>query len=425
MLSQALAQGVPALVAATLVLTVARAAGRAARLLHQPMVIGEVAAGLLFVPAMSVTLGRSAVAVLLPPGVRDALDVIGEVGLVLFLAAVAHKIRCHPVGMRGRSLAWVVAGTSVPAFACGALVAAWLTWQGSPALRGSAPSPALALLLADAFMITAVPVLARLLEDRAMARSSVGSVAMTAALAVDVIGWFVLALAIGWAANDLTDAAGAATAAVAMAGAAVALHYALRSGPAHRLRAEAPAVFAAGLACLVLAVAAVGEHHKLTGVPGALLVGLALPPAATPRHDRAMRALDGFGRFLVPVYFVTTGIHLLARPLPAAPCMVVLVVAVLAVAGKAAGTYAGAWIAGYPQAFRLRLTVLMNIRGLTELVLLQVGYTAGILTASLFLVLAAVALISTAVAGPLLTVIDGCEAKAGQTGTSRQKGRRQ
>jgi Kef-type K+ transport system membrane component KefB len=171
-------------------------------------------------------------------------------------------------------------------------------------------------------------------------------------------------------------------------------------------------VVAVPLGVLVLAVTLGGEHLGLPAMISAVAIGLAIPvndPA--PVVQRLHRA----GRALVPTFFVVTGFAVLSTDLSATPWVLFAIATVLAVAGKLAGGYLGARLGGQSRPTALRIGVLMNTRGLTELVVLQVGYSTGILTTPLFLALIVMAVVTTVATGPLLLLIDRREIASGSS----------
>jgi Kef-type K+ transport system membrane component KefB len=109
------------------------------------------------------------------------------------------------------------------------------------------------------------------------------------------------------------------------------------------------------------------------------------------------------GLAFVPVFFVETGLEVFAKPFPGIPWLAMIVVTVLAMLGKLGGGYAGARLGGYSRITSARVGALLNTRGLTEIVALQAGFHAGILTASMFLVCLVMALVTTCATGPLMT----------------------
>lgn len=422
-LYQGVAQAVPVALAVAAVLPMAYVGGLAARSLGQPRVIGEILVGLLLAPALGALLGQGVMDVILPETVLSGLRLVGEAGLTLFLVGVAYEVRHHPAPFRGRAFGWVLAGSSLPALASGCLLAAWVIWAGGADLRGPAPTPAFVVLISVSLTVTAVPVLARILEDRQMSGTTAGALAMATAFALDGAAWVLLALAIGLAQSDTGNAVRAVVVLLSACAAALVLHRLLMIGTVLRLAARNPAAvpFAVGAAALI--AAAVTEHYKLTAIFGALMVGLALPSRDTGGPwQAAVSSTSRLGRRLVPVFFFVTGMQVLSNPLSATSWPAVLIAITLAVVGKAGGSYVGARLGGHPHATALRLATMMNTRGLTEIVVLQAGHAAGILTDSLFFVLLIMTLVTTATTGPLLSAIDRREARDRGLSTTHQGG---
>ncbi|MGW7418134.1 cation:proton antiporter domain-containing protein, partial [Streptomyces sp. NPDC054863] len=183
-----------ALLAVLLVAFVGRAVGR---LLRQPTVIAEIAFGLAIGPVL-LTLGGEH-QTLLPAETVGWLRFVGHVGLVLFLVGVAHELRRTAAPARGRLIGWTTAGSLLIPLLTGCVFA--VAVLADPALRGTAPTAALVLLLAVSLSVTAVPVLARILEERELFDTPVGKLSMTVSMIIDVIAWLLLALAIGLAAG--------------------------------------------------------------------------------------------------------------------------------------------------------------------------------------------------------------------------------
>jgi Kef-type K+ transport system membrane component KefB len=367
-----------------------------ARRLGQPAVIGEIVVGLAAGPLLVLAAGGRRVLDGLP---LDEIRLVGEVGLALYLVGVAYEVRPARAGLPPRVLSWVVAGALVPPLAAGLALAAGISAAGGPRLRGDSPAPAFVLMLAVALSITAVPVLARILDDRGLTTAPEGVLSLAAAIAIDAVGWLLLAVTLALAAGGTGRVlASALTIAVGIT-AAFAVRRAL--GSTSRDHGVGSTV---ALGVAALAAAFVTEHYGLTVVLGAVLVGLAVPHA--PGWERPVRLVGRTGAFLVPVFFVVAGFHLLTGPLTAAGWLAVPVVLALAMSGKVFGSYAGARLARIPTRVAWRVGVLMNTRGLTELVVLQVGVEAKILTPTLYLPLLVMALVTTAATGPLLTALE-------------------
>ncbi|HEX5741080.1 MAG TPA: cation:proton antiporter [Pilimelia sp.] len=386
------------------VLGLAAAARRAAAALRQPGVLGEMAAGLLAGPLLLALLGPAATAAVLPPGVLTVLRLVAKAALVLYVVGLAYGLRRDRSGTGPRALGWVAAGGLVPGMCAGAALALWIIVDGDPALRGTAPTAAFVLYVGVALAITSVPVLARILADRGLAQARVGRLSLSSAILIDAVGWLVLALAVGLLAGD----SGRFVQALALLGggglAALGLRRALGAAPARRFAAGRPLAAAVALAAAGFAAGLAMEWGGQSAILGAAVVGLALP-ADCPAWSAAVARVGAPGRALVPAFFVVTGLALLDGAHGAPSWALLSGTLLLAMGAKVGGGYLGARRAGEERADALRVGVLMNSRGLTELIVLQVGYEAGLMSGRLYLVLVVMALLTTAVTGPLLSAV--------------------
>lgn len=383
---------------------------RLARRTGQPEIVGEIACCLLL-GAVLVT--RADWGGPGSPG-REPLAAAGHFGLALFLVGAAHELRSGVDRLSGKAVLWLSAGSALLPMAAGVLLASWVLRSEDPRLRGTAPTAALVLMLALSLAVTAVPVLAGILADRNMRHTVCGRLALASAVSIDAVTWVLLAVAVG-----LTTGRGgfAAPVAVAAVGAlAVSLLRGLASGAgASRAAARHPRPAALCVAALAWAAATGTHHFGLTDVFGAALVGLALPAdGARGPWTGVARSLGRAGRPLLPVLFAVTGTSLASGPGAVLSWQALLYATTLAILAKLAGSYLGARLGGQDHLTGLRLAALMNTRGLTELVVLQTGYSAGILTPALYLALAVMALVTTALCGPLLWAVDRVPSRGGQ-----------
>ncbi|HEY4456267.1 MAG TPA: cation:proton antiporter [Pseudonocardiaceae bacterium] len=387
-----------------------------ARLLRQPTVMGELAIGLLAVPILLAATNHNVVNALLPATVVANLGILGNAGLALFLVGVAHELRGSLIGTRFGSLGWVTVGALVPPLTTGVVVAGWLLVEHNPALRGTAPVPAFILVFAVSLAITAVPVLARILADRKLTTSLPGRLSLSAAAMVDAVAWPLLAVAIGLASGKLSNAGTAILTLAVGVVVSVGVRRVLRAQVAGRFAEHYPIVVAVLIGVAAIASANLVSALGLSSVFGAFLVGLAVPgnkpPAKAddlPSDERpvgwalSVRWVTRLGLAFVPVFFVETGLEVFAKPFPGIPWLAMIVVTALGMLGKLGGGYAGARLGGYSKITSIRVGALLNTRGLTEIVALQAGFHAGILTASAFLVCLVMALVTTCATGPLMS----------------------
>ncbi|MEU3502471.1 cation:proton antiporter [Streptomyces hundungensis] len=375
-----------------------------ARRLGQPGVVGEIAFGMLLGPAVLGLAWPRAQSVLLPADVLGPLRDLGHAGLVLFLVGVAHELRLDASRLRDRAVAWTALGTFVPSLLVGAALGGWLVWLDRPSLRGTAPTGAFVLLVALALAVSAVPVLARVLADRGLTATRAGRLSLTSAALVDAVAWLLLAVVIAIATPGSKGAWTAATVLAVGALAAALGRRLLRTPPAERLCARWPWPVAVVLGLWVLLAADAAESLGLTAIFGAFVVGLMIPPES-PHWDEPVRRVSTLGLWLVPVFFIATGLRIWTAS-GGIPWLVAILATALAVLAKVGGGYAVSRLGGEGHAAALRVAVLLNTRGLTEIVLLQAGYSAGVLTSGLYLALLVTAVVTTSMTGPLLSLID-------------------
>ncbi|MEU1513102.1 cation:proton antiporter [Streptomyces sp. NPDC005811] len=387
------------------VLLLARAGRGVARRMRQPEVIGEIVIGLLSGPVVLRLLGQDTFDAVLPGSALDTLKLVAKAGLVLFLVGLAHELRARS-GAERRSTLWLAAGSLVPPLFAGTLLAGFVVLEDDPAVRGDAPLPAFVLMVAVTLSITAVPVLARILADRGLSTTSAGRLALAAAVVIDSVGWLLCTLAISLNTGSVTGFLHSVVGIGFGAAGALAVRYAVRTPAAGRACARRPRTATAVLGAAALAVALTVEHLGMTAILGAALVGLAIPTDEDTPWTPVVADLTRAGRALVPAFFVVTGITVLDKAFSQLSWTLLVTTLVLACAGKGIGGYLGARLGGQPRGASRRIAVLMNTRGLTELIVLQAGFSAGILTAPLVLALTLMAVTTTAATGPLLGLLD-------------------
>ncbi|CAM5358189.1 antiporter Na+ or K+/H+ exchanger [Streptomyces spiroverticillatus] len=390
-------------------------AGRgAARWVRLPEVVGEVTAGLVVGPVLLALLGAEVFGAVLPGPVLANLKVVGEAGLVLFLVGMTHRLRSSG-GARSsrRALPVLAAWALVLPLAAGLLLVAVVEAGGDPAVRGTAPLPAFVLMVAVAMSITAVPVLSRILVDRGMTDTTAGSLALGAAIVIDGVGWVLLTVAVGLGTGSASGLVGAGQALLFAAVVALALRWVLRAEAVRRYFARRPWGAALLIGAVTLATALETERLGLTAVVGAALIGLGVPREEPGPWEGAVARVSRWGLVLTPVFFVVTGVSVLTKAFAATSWTLITATLVLGLAGKLVGGYVGARRGGLGPAEAMRVGALMNTRGLTELIVLQAGYRAGILSAPLMLALVVMALATTAATGPLLGLVNRTAGRAG------------
>ncbi|MEU9146028.1 cation:proton antiporter [Streptomyces sp. NPDC048349] len=398
------------------IVILARVCGALARRLGQPAVIGEVLAGL----ALGPTLFHGAVSDALFPGsIRPLLSALAAVGVAVFMFIIGLEWDAKLIRGSG-SLATTVSFSSILVpFGLGMVLALYLMDE-----YGTGDQTAFMLFMGIAMSITAFPVLARILTDRNMTRTPLGMVALACASIDDVLAWTVLAGVVA-----VSGAAGAEEWRILLAipylvGMLFVLRPLLRRYVARRPELRlTPAVFAGVIAGLLLS-AAVTEWVGLHYIFGAFLFGVVLPRTGTDRlrsqvHDRLG---EMNGTLLLPVFFLVAGLKVDLSELDMGGLGALGLILLVAVGGKFAGAFAAARLNRMPVRQSAALAALMNTRGLTELIVLNVGLQLGFLDQDLYSLMVVMAVVTTAMAGPLLSWLLGRPAVDGPSKGSAAPG---
>ena len=398
-----------------LILVAARLAGRLAARLGQPPVIGEILAGIALGPSLLGLLGPDLPGTLFPDEVRGWLKHVGDLGLVLFLFGVGRESDPRLLRRaRGRIGALSLGSIAVPA-AVGALVALPL-WADHAVVDGQAvPRAAFAAFVAVALAVTAFPVLARILGDAGLLRSAVGRTAMAVAAVTDLVAWSALAVVVGvWGTGGRPVLELVLLVLAYGAGLRLVLLPVVRTSLG-RWGRERPLVPAAILLAGLLVSAAATDRIGLHAAIGAFVFGVLCPRDGVPGRTAAAGedVLARTGVLLVPVFFLTTGLTVDLASLSLGGVSELLVLLAAASLAKFVGVAGAARLSGDAARPAAALGVLLNARGLTELVILEVGRSSGILDDRIFAALVAVALVTTVVTGPLFRRVHGGDEPAG------------
>jgi Kef-type K+ transport system membrane component KefB len=375
------------------VIVVARLAGALFSRIGQPPVIGEVVAGIALGPSLLGSWSNG----LFPAEVRPLLRVLATLGLVVFMFLVGLEMDLRLLGGRRRRISGMVAvaGTVVP-FVLGVVLAT--------VLHPSHPADdfvPFALFLGAAMSTTAFPVLARILQERRLYDTPLGVLTMASAAGDDVLTWAGLAVVVAIVAST-----GAWTLPYICALSLLfVLLMVLLVRPALARCRERPlgpgelALVVAGILACAFATAAIGVHE----IFGAFLLGAVFPRG--PLADQVRSRLEVVAVILLPVFFVTTGLNVDIGRVDAEGIWQLALILLVACAGKLLGAGLGARSQGLPARESAALGVLMNTRGLTELVVLNIGRELGVLDGPLFTLLVVMAVVTTVATAPLLSLV--------------------
>ncbi|BCJ50275.1 hypothetical protein Asp14428_17500 [Actinoplanes sp. NBRC 14428] len=384
------------LVALAVIVLLSYAAGAVARRLGQPPVIGEVTLGVLLGP----TLLHGAISdAVFPTDIRPFLGALANIGVALFMFTVGAEL--DAMLLRGRKLVTgtVASGSIALPFALGSVLALHLFDDHPTGNR-----TAFMLFMGAAMSVTAFPVLARILTDRGMSRTWLGNVALACASIDDVLAWTLLAVVVAIAG----EGAGSQWLLLLFVPYVTIMVTAVRAG-LHRLlscprvlRSRQPVPLVITLVGLLLS-AAFTEWIGLHFIFGAFLFGAIMPRAAGDPVSARISHLNGI--LLLPIFFIVAGLKVNLSGMTGADVVDLGLILTVAIGGKFLGAFAGARLNGMRARPAAALAVLMNTRGLTELIILTVGLQLGVLDGRLYSSMVIMALVTTALTGPLLQLL--------------------
>jgi Kef-type K+ transport system membrane component KefB len=389
--------------AAVIVLT--RILGLIFRKFNQPRVMGEVVAGILLGPSFFGWLAPGAASQVFSVTVVPYLTVISQIGIVLYMFLVGVELDTSLLRQRTQaSIAISHASIVVPLLMGGAL-ALWL--YPLYATRGVLFT-SFALFLGVAMSVTAFPVLARILTDRGMHTSRTGVLALGCAAIDDVTAWCLLGFVVAVAREDARNPL--LMLAMTIAFILFVLLIAKR-GALWLVRKRAKEgrttqnIFAIVCAALLLA-ALITEWIGIHALFGAFLLGTLIPHNSTLARDIRDKCEDIVLVLFLPMFFAFTGLRtqigLMTETRDWLVCVVIIVVASF---GKFGGSFLAARLTGSDWREAASLGVLMNTRGLMELIVLNVGLDLGVLSPALFSMFVIMAILTTLATTPILQVL--------------------
>ncbi|MEU8515870.1 cation:proton antiporter [Kitasatospora sp. NPDC048722] len=377
--------------------------------LRQPVVVGEIAVGVILGPSVLGLLPGHLTDALVPPDVRTHLSVVAQLGIVLFMFAAGWELDLQLLSGRVRAVLTITAASVLLPFALAlalaAVVAAHFPW-----LLGAAASPWLfAAFLGIALSASALSVMARIVGENRLQATGTGAMATACGALTEITAWCAVVCLTAAARGPGSSGSGNVLLTLGQVACyALAMAFVVRPLLRRLLRLPvgagghpflAPLIAGSGLLLSAWVTSRLGVH----AVIGAFAFGLAMPRDAAEELRHAVELpMRHAGALLVPVFFALTGLSVDLTGLGPRGLLAVAVLLAVSWGGKYAGARLGARLTGVPRGEATTLAVLVNTKGLSEVLILTLGRDLGIIGDRLFTVLLMTALAATLPVNPLV-----------------------
>jgi len=392
------------LLALVVVIVMARTLGALFRKIHQPPVIGEIIAGIVLGPSVLGRIAPGVASYVLPPSVAPFLNIIAQIGVILYMFLVGLELDPKLLRNRGHATVAISHASILAPFLMGAGLALILFPTLSP---GNVSFTSFSLFIAVSMSITAFPVLARILTDRGIHKTRMGAIALTCAAVDDVTAWCLLALVVSVVEARTSGAlstivmALAFIAAMILVGRPAMVRLTFLYGNRGLTQGLMAGIFVALLIC-AMTTDLIGIH----AIFGAFALGAIVPHDSSLARELTDRLEDLVIVLLLPAFFAFTGLRTQIGLVSGLDqwliCALIIAVASL---GKFGGATIAARLTGLNWRDSSALGVLMNTRGLMELIVLNIGYDLKVIPPPLFAMLVIMALVTTFATTPILHFI--------------------
>lgn len=377
----------------------------------QPAVMGEIIAGIALGPSLLGTLYPAYTAFIFPASSLGNLQMLSQVGLILFMFVIGMELDLNIIKAKAKAATLISITSIVIPYALGVALAFGMHKTYAPA---HVPFHAFALFMGIAMSITAFPVLARIIRERKIGDTRHGAIAITSAAVDDVTGWCILAIVIAIVkAQDMSSVFYSIAGAVAYVCVMLFIIRPLLKNIATQagngiIRQSSIAIIFIILLLSAWSCEVIGIHALF----GAFMTGVVMPLEWDFRKIIINKIDDVALLLLLPIFFVLTGLRTQIGLLNTGTLWAVCaLITSLAIAGKLGGSALAAKITGESNYTSLAIGALMNTRGLMELIVLNIGYDLGILTAEVFTMMVMMALITTLMTNPILNLLNRIYAK--------------
>ncbi|MCX6074767.1 MAG: cation:proton antiporter [Campylobacterales bacterium] len=372
----------------------------------QPTVVGEIIAGIVLGPSLLGLFFPEFSILLFPKESLGNLSLISQLGLIFFMFVVGMELDFEKIKKQSSASVFISHASIIFPFFLGVVLSYWLYPLFAPQNVSFMP---FALFIGIAMSITAFPVLARIIKEKNLTDTSYGAMAITCAATDDITAWYILALIIALSISGTLGSSLFLLLFIALY--VVVMFYGIRPllakiGSTQNERLSMNAMSA--IVVLLLISSLVTESIGIHALFGAFMAGTMMPSSATSRLKELIAPRLEYVSLLVllPLFFALTGLRTEIGLLNTSDGWLICgLIIIIAVTGKLLGSSLAAKFMGFNWRDSFALGILMNTRGLMELVVLNIGYEMGILSAELFTMFVIMALVTTFMTGPILNVI--------------------
>ena len=377
------------------------------RKMGQPAVMGEILAGILLGPSLLGSLVPEFNTFVFPPESLLNLQMLSQIGLVLFMFVIGMELDLNIIKSKARAAMYISNASIIIPYLLGVVVSYFIYQDYAPR---DIPFYAFALFMGIAMSITAFPVLARVIRERGLNNTKLGTIAITSAAAGDITGWCLLAFVIA-----IVKAGSLLTSLYTIAAATIYIllmffvvrrlltRLAIADNDEKNIKPSSLAI----IFVVMLLSAYCSEIIGIHALFGAFLAGVIMPEKWNFRKLIIDKIEDVALVLLLPLFFVFTGLRTeIGLINDASLWTVCIIITLVAIAGKFGGSAGAARINGESWQDSLSIGALMNTRGLMELVILNIGYDLGILSPQVFTMMVIMALLTTFMTSPALDLIN-------------------
>lgn len=384
-----------------------RALGWLVSLIGQPTVIGEIIAGIMLGPSLLGMFFPGVSSYLFPPDSLSNLEFLSQIGLILFMFIIGMELDMGVIRQRAKAALFISNASIIVPYLLGVGLAYFLYMKFAPP---QANFISFALFMGIAMSITAFPVLARIVQERGLSKSPLGTIVITSAAINDITAWGILAVVVAIA-NATAIASALVTIILSLAYVALMLLIIRplldKIASKYTVQETVSKTVVAAVFGVMLLSAFITESIGIHALFGAFMAGVIMPQNVKFKSIMSEKMEDVSLVLLLPLFFVYTGLRTQIGLLNDNSLLsVTLLVIIVAVTGKFFGSTIAARITGQTWKNSLSIGALMNTRGLIELVALNIGYDIGILSPEIFTMLVLMALVTTFMTGPAMSFIN-------------------